>query len=179
MVKKGLIDPNHDELRIINLLLEKKKFRRFFSLILEEMLARKIRIFLRKSKGNDRFINYINFAIRTAQHYPIGRARVVKRLSKILSRYDHIINQKIRGYRSPKSRPIIDLIHNLSKISRKDKLFMPLTFKAGQETLLSLFGNPYVNPGLEKYKVDPRVINRFSNFFERKEFIGNLILVAA
>ena len=180
-IKRGMITPSKSDVRKFNFLIKNSSKFRLIPFILKEILFFQAKIFLIKTSKGDKFINSVNQLINILYHYPFKRSLIDKRLARILQKYDFILNDKLGHYVSPKPSPVLDLLRKVSELKEANENYFNLTLKAGQEALIPLIGNPFINPELIIYRVNESVIDEMKNILgkSKADFIKNVVVAAA
>ncbi len=176
MVKKGLINPNQEDLQRLSQILKDKRHPPFFSFVFKEVLFMKIKIFLRHSESKGKFINSVNFILRNVERYPFDQEKLHRRMARILNRYDTFLQRSIYSYRSPKPIPVIELLRNISKVREHSENFLYFSFLAIKDTLMILIGKPLVHSKLNEFALDESEFRAVEYVFDdsQKTFIDSL-----
>ncbi len=169
MIKKGLINPNHEDLVRINLMLKDKKNHLLFSVVFKEILFLQIKIFLKKSAKKEKFISGVNFVLKSINRYYFNRVKLRKRMGVLLHKQDLFIQKKIYSYGSHKPWPMVELMKNLSKIRKVNPNLLSVSFKAGQDVIIKLIGEPMVRSELFKFALDKRLVRKLEGLFAKRE----------
>ena len=182
-IKRGMITPSKSDVRKFNFFIKKSNKKRFSlsPFILKEILFFQVKIFLIKTSKGDKFINSVNQLINTLYQYPFKRSFIEKRLARILQKYDVILMDKLGHYVSPKPNPVLDLLRKVSELKKANENYFNLTLKAGQEALIPLIGNPFINSELRIYRVNESVIDEMKNILGKSgaDFMKNVVVAAA
>lgn len=179
-VFKGMVKPSQTNLEKMNKILMLQKHPSFFITIFQFILFGQIRKFLRKALKKDKFIVAVNLLLRSVYKYELDRTSINKRMGRILERYDKIFYRKLSNYKSPKPVPLIDFLRSVLILSKNPDFNFNLTLKAGLDILLITFGNPFVKPKMEKYRVSKEIIQEFEPLLgSKKQFLDMLNNMAA
>ena len=176
-IRKGLINPSPAHLVALNEIITDCKKRWFFLRIFHFALFRQARKYLKKSNQNKKFINCVNTMIENISKYAIDEKKKKKRLGSILEKYDRKLAKSLKSYESHKAQPLIKFFRFLKGMGN---INLPFTLYAGQDTLITVVGEPLVNPNLINYKTDRSVFLEINQFFgPKKDFIEHLYSIAA
>ncbi len=176
-IRTNMINPKVKDQKRINEIFEpNKRYKRLIK-IFHWILIQKIRIYLRKNRKNAKFINLVNILIENIYKYTIDQPSLKKKLVKIIEKHDLYLANSLKSYTSHKAEPLVKLFRFLNEM---EKIDLPLTFNAGQEVLIKVFGEPLVHSELLVFKTEKSIFQEIEKFFGReKDFILQLYNFAA
>ena len=177
---KGMIKPAKADLEKMNLILQSRGLPKLFIWIFEAILFRRAKKFLRRALKKDKFIAAVNLLLRSVYKYQLDKTSIDKRMGRILQRYDKIFYKKLSNYKSPKPVPLIDFLRSVLSLSKNPEFDFNLTLKAGLDAVLITFGNAFVTPQMEGYRVSKEIIQEFEPLLgSKKQFLDKLKNMAA